>query len=222
MRNPFILTAIVGLIGAGGYAPQASASSVSLQRIGPPGFDIPGATVRFNIVMTIDGTGGGDGRVSNTSVLLRLSNPGFAVITAGVSAPTASGVGVNNFQLRPSTFTPTLGTCINTATTSSCTASIGQGATDAGYYGGVSTGVANFGTFTVGTVTVTVTSARFTTLQLYNRPGIDEWTDGLGNVLPTQPTLGSAIVGVPEPATASLIGVGLVGLVLVSRRRSHS
>jgi PEP-CTERM motif-containing protein len=222
MRKLFILTAIVGLIGAVGYAPEASASSVFFEQTSAP--CNPCTQVTFNVVMTIDGTGGGDGQVSNTSVLINVSNPAVAVITAGVSAPTASGVGVTNFQIRPSTFTPTLGTCVTTATTSSCTASVGQGATDAGYYGGLSSGVASFGTFTVGTVTVTVIGPGegTTTLQPYNRPGIDEWTDGAGNILPTQPTLlGADLTVIPEPATASLIGVGLVGLILVSRRRSH-
>jgi len=219
MRKLFILTAIVGLIGAGGYAPEASASSVSLELTSPPGPIAPGGTATWNIVMTIDGTGGGDGQVSNTSVLLHVSNAAAAVITAGVSAPTASGVGLTNFNIRNAVFAP-LGTCVNTATTGTCTAAVGLGATDAGYYGGLSSGAATFGTFTVGSVTVTSIGIGGTQIILFNRPGIDEWTDGFGNVLPTQPTLGTALVTViPEPATASLLGLGLVGVALRRRER---
>jgi len=220
MRKLFILTAIMGLIGAGGYAPEASASTVSFVQTSGGAVILPGGTASWDVVMHIDGTGGGDGSVSNTSVLVSVSNPLAVAVTAGVSAPTASGVGVTNFNIRPATFTPVLGTCVNTATTSTCTAAVGLGATVAGYYGGLSSGVATFGTFTVGSITVTGIGAGGVTLLAFNRPGIDEWTDGAGNVLPTQPTLlaSNEINVIPEPATASLIGLGLVGLVLAGRR----
>ena len=64
MRNGRLLTAIVGLglIGAGAYAPAASANSVSLELTsGTPGALAIGATATWNVVMNLDGQGGGDG-----------------------------------------------------------------------------------------------------------------------------------------------------------------
>jgi len=215
MRKVFVMAMVAGLLGSGAYVPAASGSSVSLELTSASSTINVGETATYDIVMTIDGTGGGDGSVSNTSTLLQVSNSN-ALITAAISAPTASGVGLTNFNIRNSVFGP-LGSCVNTATTGDCT--YAPGGTDAGYYGGLSSGVANLGTFTVGSVTVTGMAQGTTTLQFYNRVGIDEWTDGFGNVLPTQPTLGNTLVTVvPEPATVSLIGLGLAGLVLAGRR----
>ena len=90
MRKLFILAAIVGLVGTGGYAPEAGASSVSLVATTPTFIQV-GETASFNVVMTIDGTGGGDGNVSNTTTLLHVLNLN-ALITAAFSGPTSSGV----------------------------------------------------------------------------------------------------------------------------------
>jgi hypothetical protein len=91
--------------------------------------------------------------------------------------------------------------------------------------GGLSlTGIAA-GTYTLGTVTISQGNAA-STFVFAQRAGIDDWyaydSATYTNILinPTKNTL--SITAIPEPATASLLGLGLIGLVLAGSRRSRA
>lgn len=83
------------------------------------------------------------------------------------------------------------------------------------------------GTYLVGTarfVANTVTADGADVFAGLFNPGIDGVFDEIGFELPTNALVfGSASVNpIPEPDTAALVGLGLVGIVVVARRRARS
>jgi hypothetical protein len=86
-------------------------------------------------------------------------------------------------------------------------------------FGGLSLDGADPGTYTFGTVTVQAGAGLGSFgIDPFQRPGIDDWFDlsGLNIVIPT--LQGATLNVIPEPGTAALLGLGLVGLIAVGRR----
>ena len=80
------------------------------------------------------------------------------------------------------------------------------------------------GSYQMGTVTWHAVAAGDINITSFILAGIDGFGDGAFNNIDSSVLLRSASVSInaiPEPATASLLGLGLVGLLLVGRRRSR-
>jgi len=75
------------------------------------------------------------------------------------------------------------------------------------------------GTYQLGTIVWSAGSVGTTNISSVITSGLDGFLEP-GNVLPTTLNLNTAIINVvPEPGTASLLGLGLVGLILAGRRK---
>jgi len=81
-----------------------------------------------------------------------------------------------------------------------------------GAWAGANGGAVAGGTFTVGTVTITVADGNTVNPFFTLADGV---VDGADNLLATT---FSGVTIIPEPTTASLLGLGLVGLFMVGRR----
>jgi len=93
-----------------------------------------------------------------------------------------------------------------------------------GSYGsaaGADAGVA--GTYTLGSVNFDLTGTAVGTHEIENfyRSGIDMIMNTLGELPGTGPGASGYVTVVPEPGTVSLLGLGIVGLVLAGRRRNR-
>jgi hypothetical protein len=89
----------------------------------------------------------------------------------------------------------------------------------AGAFGGLSLGFQGPGVFTIGTVTVQAgTDTGAFAINPFQRVGIDDWLDASAINIVTPTLQGTSLNVIPEPGTAALLGLGLVGLIAVGRR----
>lgn len=227
MRNPLATAFATALFGLGGFASVAGANSLTLVPTGPTFLSTVGDTTTFDVVMQIDPYFVmGQNLGGPTSATAHVDVVGAARIISGTNDMQGTGLGTANFNLRDISNFNAMGTCSSTGTATTCTNP--YGATSAGNIGGLAfPGGAILGTYTIGSFTLQAFSVGTTTVSIrIRRPGF-EWADGNFNEMPdpTTNTLvitsglsAASLVGTPEPSTAALIGLGLAGLVAVSRR----
>lgn len=172
-----------------------------------------GDTIVFDVVIS-----------QNTSNTSRSTSVGLDTSAMGILASAAVATSFNppvggTALTLNGNVTPTVGTTAALAdiTDTACnTALTGCDArfTSFGYLNFVNV---NNGTWTAGTITIDLTGATpgTYTIATYQRTGVDAPADNTAN---PHNDLVVTINAIPEPGTASLLGLGLLGLVMAGRR----
>jgi len=192
MRKLFALAMVAGLVGSVGYVGEAGATpTINLVWQGS-NVVAPGGSATLNVILVQDVD------LSAATIMVGISDAsaGAPKITAATNTPGAYGsVQFNIVPAAPNGVT-------------------------VGAFGGLSLSSVGPGTYTLGTVTIQAgASTGLFAISPFQRPGIDDWLDATAiNII--VPVLHSAppLEVIPEPGTAALLGLGLVGLIAVGRR----
>jgi hypothetical protein len=210
MRKLFVvmLAAALGL----GAVTEARANSVAFQVLsGDPNALNVGDSVVISLLYTVDTP-----FVTSAVTFVDITGIQNAQVTRAITTNALSGASIlTNFDILQNG-AGVVATCVNSGGGGIRTCTGPPNGNGAGGFGGLSFTGFNQGTYSVGTLTITGTAVGDSNLLTRIAAG-GEWQIS-GNDIDPQPSASLSLTVIPEPTTAALIGLGLVGLVAVGRR----
>jgi len=191
MRRLLALAIVAGLFGSGSYAGDAEAAPVlSLVWQGSNSVS-PGGTATMNVVLVSDVD------LSAATIMVGIADTSATAPKITAANNTPAPFGSVQFNITPAA----------------------PNGDTVGAFGGLSLSFVPAGSYTLGDITFTAGSATGSfAINPFQRAGVDDWLDASAINVVTPTLVGTTLNVIPEPGTAALLGLGLVGLIAVGRR----